>query len=251
MATMFDLTPLAWGVAIFCAMLAGFNKSGVPGAGIFAVPLMASIFPAGPSTGIYLPMLITGDIFAVLYYHRHAEWKYVLRPLSWALVGIAAGFLFVKGAHCSDAILKRLIGAIVLVVLGGGVWLNWRGKRLQVPHTWWFAALIGMFGGFATMIANAAGPIWIIYLLAMNLNKHAFLGTNGWIFLILNVAKVPFSYGLGFITVDSLLFDLKMAPFIGLGAWLGIHTAARIPQRLFTAIIAVLTALAALKLLVF
>jgi uncharacterized membrane protein YfcA len=216
--------------------------------GIFAVTMMAWIFPAGPSTGIYLPMLVVGDIFAVAYYHQHAEWKYVLRPLLWAVAGILAGFGFIKFLHLSDDFLRRMIGAIVLLVVGLGFWLK-TCPDPHVPHRIWFAGLTGVIGGFTTMVANAAGPVWMVYLLAMNLDKRAFMGTSGWMFLILNLFKVPFSYGLGFITSESLLFNAKMIPAIALGAYLGIRTAKVIPQKAFDAAVSILAATAAVKLL--
>ena len=69
----FDLNTLAWGLAVLCALLVGFAKSGLPAAGVIIVPLMANIFPAGMSRGILLPMLIVGDLFAIGYYRRHAS----------------------------------------------------------------------------------------------------------------------------------------------------------------------------------
>lgn len=248
-ASLFNLSLGAWCLAILCAVLVGFNKTGMPGAAIFAVPLMAMIFPAGKSTGIYLPMLIVGDVFTLLYYRRHARWRYVLRLLSWGAAGILVGFWTIQHYHLTDLHLQRMIGVIVLAILGMGVWINRHPNALSVPHTWWFAAGMGLIGGFTTMTANAAGPIWIVYLLAMNLNKHEFLGTSGWIYLILNLFKVPFSYALGFISIDSLIFDVKLVPAVALGAGAGILILNRIPQHAFEIIIRILTALAALKLL--
>ena len=35
---------------------------------------------------------------------------------------------------------------------------------------------MGVLGGFATMIANAAGPVAAFYFMAMRLPKYAFIG---------------------------------------------------------------------------
>ncbi len=49
------------------------------------------------------------------------------------------------------------------------------------------------------MLANAAGPVMSLYLLGVGLPKMALVGTSAWIFLILNVCKIPFNYHLGLI----------------------------------------------------
>jgi uncharacterized membrane protein YfcA len=112
------------------------------------------------------------------------------------------------------------------------------------------AFLVGMSGGFATMVANAAGPIWIIYLLAMGLPKFELVGTGAWFFLVLNVFKIPLQANLGNITPSSLLFNVLMLPVILVGGWIGIKTLRRINQKLFNNIILVLAGLAALRLLI-
>ena len=63
------------------------------------------------------------------------------------------------------------------------------------------------------MVANAAGPIMIMYLLAMRLPKLVFMGTSAWYFFVLNLFKVPFSYSLGLINFNSLQVSLVLAPF--------------------------------------
>lgn len=250
MSALGDLGPGQWALGILCAILVGFTKTGVPGLGILAVPLMAQVFPPGPSTGIFLVMLIVGDLVAVTYYRHHARWPAVWRPLRWAGVGIALAFLWIRTASVADHVLRRVIGGIVL----GVVLLGWLLKKTQladvVPTQRWFAMTVGVLGGFTTMVANAAGPIWVVYLLSLRFPKEALLGTNAWIFLILNLLKVPLSWGLGFITPSGLLFDALMVPAILVGAWAGLRTARRLPQQAFETAAAVLAAVAAIKLLI-
>ena len=63
------------------ALLVGFSKTGMPGAGLSAVALMAEAFPddAKLSVGAILPLLIVGDLFAISYYRRHADWQRLLQ----------------------------------------------------------------------------------------------------------------------------------------------------------------------------
>lgn len=243
-----DLDSGGWVVAGLCAILIGISKTGLPGVGILMVPLMASIMPAKASTGIILPMLIFGDIFAVTFYKRHAVWPHVVKLLPWAVLGILIGWYCMD--KISDRQLKPIMGGIVLTMLG----LHFVRQRMTdhdtpIPSQWYFAAFLGLFAGITTMMANAAGPIMMIYLLAMRLDKHEFIGTGAWYFLILNCLKVPFSWQLGLITPSTLSFNLVLLPLIAVGAVAGIVFLKKIPQKAFNLLVQLLTAAAALNML--
>jgi len=150
----------------------------------------------------------------------------------------------------NDQQLKPIIGGIVLVMLGINYWrTRHKGTDAPVPAQWWFAAGLGFMAGVTTMMANAAGPIMIIYLLAMRLPKIEFVGTGAWFFFVVNWLKVPFSANLELMTRESVKLDLTMVPFIAVGAVSGIFFLKRIPQKAFTAIVQILAAAAAIKLL--
>ena len=58
----------------------------------------------------------------------------------------------------------------------------------------------------ASLTANAAGPVMAVYLLLRRVQKMEFLGSNAWLFLIINVAKLPFSGALGLVDGPSPCF---------------------------------------------
>jgi hypothetical protein len=68
----------------------------------------------------------------------------------------------------------------------------------------------GTLAGATTMIADAAGPVMTVYLLSAGLAKYAFMGTSAWIFCLINLTKLPFSYALGVINRGSLWFNAFM-----------------------------------------
>lgn len=245
---MYHLEGGQWVVAALAAALIGLSKAGLPGVGTLAIPLFASIIPARASTGFILPMLIVGDIIGVFAYHRHADWRRLMALLPWAVAGIVAGWLML--GRLDDAQIRPLIGGIVLVLLLVNAWRTRRPDLSEgIRHSRGAAAVIGVLAGITTMIANAAGPILFLYLLAMNLPKNVFIGTSAWYFFMLNVIKVPFSASLGLINAESLRFNLCLVPAIAVGAWIGIRFARRIPEKTFTVIVQILTAIAAVKLL--
>ena len=136
------------------------------------------------------------------------------------------------------------------MILGINCWLAMvKNENAAIPMQWWFAAGLGFLAGVATMIVNAAGPIMIVYLLAMRLPKVKFVGTGAWFFFIINWVKVPFSANLELMTAESVKLDLMMLPFIVAGVVMGILILKRLPQKAFIAFVQILAAAAAVKLL--
>ena len=217
-------------------MMVGMSKTGIPGLGILVVPLMALVLPSRQSTGILLGILILGDLFAIIYHRHNAKWPHVFRLLPPAVAGIIVGYFGLK--FVSDKQLKPIIGAIVLLMLGLNYWRT-KDRDANIPSPGWLAVWLGFMAGITTMMANAAGPVMIIYLLTMRLPKTKFVGTAAWFFFAVNWLKVPFSASL----------DLMMLPFIAAGAFIGIFFLKRIPQKAFTTVVQILAVAAALKLL--
>ena len=222
-------------------------KTGLNGLGMLAVPVMALIFGAKPSTGILLPMLCCADLFAVAYYRRSAEWKYIIRLLPWALAGFACALL--TDHLIPDRGFKTLIGLCIFAGLGVMLWNEYRGKDTAVPSAWWFAALFGVMGGFSTMIGNAAGPIMAVFLLSVRLPKKSFVGTTAWFFMIINLLKLPLQYFVWHnISGETLLFNVAMLPTIAAGAWLGIIFVKKVSEKNYRIAVYALTILSTLLL---
>jgi hypothetical protein len=227
--------------------MVGISKTSLPGVGILVVPMLALLFPAKASTGLLLPMLAFADLFAVAYYHRHAQWKHIFRLLPPALVGIAIGSIIIR--HIDNTQLKPIIGIIVLSMLALNYWRNKRaGSESRIPTHWSFALAIGLFAGITTQLANAAGPIMVIYLLAMKFDKSRFIGTAAWFFLILNWLKIPLFVWDSRITLESVKIDILMFPMVVLGAVAGVFILKRIPQKWFNVVVQILALAAAIKL---
>jgi uncharacterized membrane protein YfcA len=248
-----SLPPESWALAVTAAVLVGFSKTGVAGLGIVAIPLMAMVFPARESTGVLLPMLIVGDFIAAGYFRRHAlrreMWMTLARLLPWVIGGLVVGRFALKVVTNEQMapILGGLILGLVVLQLVRRRCGDWMEHKL--PHTWWFAAGMGFLAGVATMLANAAGPVTVMYFLARKLPKAEFMGTGAWFYLVVNLSKLPLSAGLGLITVTSLTFDLLMVPIILAGAAFGILVLSRLPQKVFDTAVLVVAVLASVKLI--
>ena len=119
---------------------------------------------------------------------------------------MALGFLLLRTADATT--LTRLIGLILVVSAAGELYRRRRSALVELPAARPHppvATLIGVGAGASTMVANAGGPMMTLYLLRMHVTTLAFLGTLAWLFLAVNVLKLPFSIGLGLITRQTLL----------------------------------------------
>lgn len=228
-------------------LLIGMSKTGISGVGLMVVPILANAFGGRPSVGLLLPILIFADIFAVTWYNRHAQWKHILRLLPWAALGIITAAIV--GKNISDQTFNRLLAALVVGGIGILVWRDIKSDKLKVPQSRWFAGGLGLLGGFATMIGNAAGPVMALYLLSMRLPKNSYIGTGAWFFFIVNLSKVPLHvWSWKTITMDSLVLDLLIIPAIAAGAFLGIWLVRLLPEKLYRVLVLVTTLLSALLL---
>ena len=242
-----DLTVLQWTLAILAAFGIGFAKSGFAGVSLVHVLVFIFLFGARESTGIVLPMLIVGDIMAVVAFRQHARWDYIRRLLPPAILGVVAGWWIMQ--QLSDSAFKPLIGVIILALTALQLIRLWQPRLYEkVPHRLWFAWLMGLLAGVTTMVANAAGPIMALFLIAVSLPKFELVGTSAWFFFVINCIKVPFSVKLGLIHPGTLLFNATLIPFIAAGLFTGRWCVSRIHQRLFDALLLVFAAAAALRL---
>ncbi len=242
------INALEWSIIMVCGMLIGMSKVGVPGISMIVVPALAFIFGAKASTGVLLPILMMADIFGVAYYRRHANWSHLIKVLPWAVAGLLLALWI--GELVNDEQFKNLIAILVFLSIGLMLWQDKRKGTNLFPDKWWFAAGMGILGGFATMIGNVAGPVFAIYLLAMHLPKNSFIGTGAWFFMIINFTKFPLQlFVWDNISLETLTIDLITLPAIAIGAFVGIRLVKIIPEHTYRGFVILITAISAFLLL--
>lgn len=232
-----------WVVGALCAFLMGVAKTGLPGVGILVVPLMVlMVGDARQAAGWLLPVLCTADLFAVHYWRKHAAAGRLFGMLPWVLIGVGLG---AAALTWNERVLRPLVGVIVLAMLGIYLFRRWRAAGMEIaPHPLPY----GVTAGFATTVANAAGPVMNLYLLSQRLPKEDFIATGAWFFFAVNLTKVPIYAYHGLIGRESLTFDLMMVPMVVVGAVTGRRMVDHIPQRLFDDLVVGLTVVATLLL---
>lgn len=245
----FNLSTWQWVWVISAAIMVGFSKTGISGVMMLVIPILASVFGGKDSTGILLPMLLIGDVFAIWYYNRHVEWDNIKKLLPWTLAGLLIGT--VVGNYINDRQFKILIAISVLVCLAILVYTEIKGDNFNIPEKAWIYILSGVACGFTSMIGNAAGPIFSIYLLARGFKKNDFMGTSAWFFLIINLTKLPLQIFLWHnVSQKTILLAGSMIPAITIGALLGALIIKKLNEKYFRILIVGMTAIAAIRLLI-
>lgn len=233
-----------WALGGLCALLVGISKTGLPGMGILVVPLMVPVaqgWAPGAGQGLLLPLLCTADLFAVWWYRRHRAVGRLWGLLPWVAVGLAGGWAALR--WMPEPWMKPLVGTIVLAMVGLHL-LRRRLKEDQVGHGLLAHAGFGAMAGFATTVANAAGPVMGLYLLSQRLPKEEFIATGAWFFFAVNLAKLPVYAQRGLISRETLLVDALLVVAVLAGALVGRRLQARIPQRGFEGAVLALAAVA-------
>jgi len=242
-----NLDAAQWLLAIVGALAIGVAKTGIGGLGMLAVVIFANLMPAKLSSGFVLPMLVLADLVAVASYRRHAVWSHLWRLFPWTALGVVLGFFAMGRIDNQQAGL--LIGVIVLTLVAMHLVRRLRANGDEPEHGRWFPPVIGVLAGFTTLVANAAGPLMAIYLLAMRLPKMEYMGTGAYYFLCMNLFKVPFMIQLGLVNTDSIKGNLLLAPAVVAGAFLGRIILRRIDQKLFENLALLLAVAAGINLL--
>ena len=112
-----DFTVTQWIWLAAAAFAVGISKMGLSAVFMLFIPIIAGIFGGKESTGLILPLLMVGDVFAVIYYKHHIQIQEIRQLLAWACVGILIGML--AGQFINDAQFKSCAFRLCCDLPGG------------------------------------------------------------------------------------------------------------------------------------
>ena len=237
-----------WILIFLASFIIGMSKAGLKGVDMLSVTLMAFVFGSKSSTGIVLPLLCMADIAAVMYYNRHAQWKHFWKLVPWMMAGILLGVYL--GKDMNETLFRKIMAVIIMITIVIVLYMEYR-KSTDVPKHPLFAASTGLAAGFTTMLGNLAGAFANLYFLAMRMPKNDFIGTAAWIFLFINLFKLPFQiFFWKNITQQSLQTDMVLIPTLALGFWLGLQLVGKIKDEHYRKLVIALTLIGCIMMLV-
>lgn len=254
--------PLLVAMAV-AALIIGFSKTSFGGIAAISVAVFALGMPAKESTATVLLLLLVGDLVAVSRY-RTVSWSLLLRLVPSVLPGLVVGAAFMNVVD--DVTMRRTIGGLLLVMVLLQLWQrrprqsaaaqspaapeSGEGPAPIAAPQWGRAVATGAAAGFATMTANAAGPVMALYFLAARVDKARFIGTNAWFFFLINLSKTPFTTGLGLYSPVNLFLVATLIPAVLLGTVAGVWVIGKVTQRQFEIVTIAASAIASAVLLV-
>ena len=234
-------------LALIGALFIGMAKAGLSGCGLVSVLLFADAFGAKASTGVVLPLLIAADFMGFWLLRRGGKWRQIIPLVPPAIIGVIIGWWLLD--KLDNHLARHVIGWLILGLLALKLVLDWKREELdelQRHHVFvWF---LGIAAGVATMLANAAGPVMSVYLLAQRHEKSDFLGVFTRFFLFINLFKVPFSAQIGLINGPSLMTNALLIPAVVLGVWIGWQVVKIMSQKVFEWVVFVFALVAAMRL---
>lgn len=232
---------------LLAGFLTGFSKFSVGGMGLIILPALMIGFSGPEALALLVPIYVLTDVLAVIAYRKGCSWAVVQHIVPLGFVGIGLGAWLLSGVAADNY--NYLLGAIVVAMLGLGVWLDWRPSGLlQHPMA---AYVTGVMAGFVTLIANAAGPILSLYLIEQKLTKQAYVSTRAWAFLIFNGVKIPVFISLGWLNGSVVQQSAWALPGLLAGACCGYLLLSRLNLLQFKWLIRGMAAIAAVKLFIF
>ncbi len=237
-------------MTVFWLMLAGVitgaSKFSVGGMGLIILPVLMTAIPNKSALGVIVLMYLVTDVMAVGTYRKSVNWQVIYQVLPMALVGIIIGLLVLK--HIDNKTFVLMLLALIVIMLCISFVLE--RHPIDISRYPAIAYTIGLISGAVSMLGNAAGPIFSLYMLAVaGHDKQSYTGTRAWIFLLINSAKGIGLVWIGLANWQTAYMSLYTLPGVLLGAFLGYSLLKKIDVRFFKILVRVLVIVAAARLL--
>lgn len=240
--------PVFYLAAVPAVILLGLAKGGFQGIGLLALPLMALVISPVRAAAITLPILMIQDTVAVWTYRRAFDVRNLMILLPSATVGVAIGYLLAE--RVSDAGVGLAVGLLSMGFAARQLWVRNGasvppGERPAGVLAGWFW---GILTGFTSMIGNAGGPTFQVYVMPQRLRRDIFIGTGVIFFAIVNWIKIPPFFALGQLTSGNLMTALALSPLAIASTWAGVLLVRRVSGERFYTLIYCLLILVGIKL---
>lgn len=228
-------------IAAAIAVMAAYAVRGTAGFGgqTIAVPLLTLMMPITIVVPAVTVLTVVSSVVHWLQDWGKIAWREIARLIPFTLLGVLAGlYLFDR---FEPRTLTRALGGFV--VLYACFTLVTASRPVAAPASVLRPVgpvLSALAGAIGTVFGSGAGPLYVIYLNSLRLEKDCFRVTITTILTFQALVRVA-GYGqLGFYDWPALYLIAAGFPMMLIGARLGHRLAGRIDQRRFNLAVGVL-----------
>jgi uncharacterized membrane protein YfcA len=228
-----------WALFVIAVIVAFGVRGGAGfGGGVVAVPMLALIAPLQVVVPLTSALNTVASLSQGFRDWRKVEWREMARILPFALIGVVAGIFFL--ANIDPQPLSRAFG--LFVVMYAAYALLSKGQTPAIPRRWLtpVAAVMSLCAGvIGSVFGGAAGPIFVIYLNSLKVEKDRFRATMTMLMLTLGTTRLIGYVIAGMYTQKVLILLAIAIPLSYAGGFLGIRVAQRINQQLFNRVVSI------------
>ena len=236
-----------WLLLVLAALCFGVSKAGFSGVSLIAVFICADVFGAKESLGVVLPLLIMADFIVYPAFRKHGSWSEVWKLLPPALVGMGIAVCILTDV--SNSTMRVMIGCIILVLVALQLMRSFYREKIEaLAASRSFGYGVASAGGVATVLANAAGPIFKLYLLSIRMPKMELVGVSARFFLLVNLLKLPLNAGLNLMSKETLMINLYLLPALVIGIYGGKWLLGKVSQKHFEWLVVIFALTAGVKM---
>lgn len=229
------------------ALLIGLSKGGMGAVlAVLVTPLLSMVMPVSAAISLALPLLIFADVFALWFYWKTWDLRYIRLMLPSAVGGIVVGTVLL--ASLDNLTLRHILGIFIVIFVIYKL-LSSRLTQLNYHPRDWHGVLAGAASGLGSALANTGAPPFTVYMLLQDLSPRVFVGTTTLFFALINLIKLPGLLFAGLMNFQTMLDTIWVLPLIPLGVYIGRVLVNRMNKDVFEQFMLVVLVIASVVLL--
>jgi uncharacterized protein len=221
-------------VIFVCAVTLAFAVRGGAGfgGGVVMAPLLALVAPLAVVVPVSSALNMISGVTQGVRDWRKVAWRELIRIAPFSFVGVFLGIWLLARVDAQP--LSKVFGGFIM--LYAAYMLKSKGVMPVIARRWLYplgAFLSLLAGTVGSLFGGAAGPLYVMFLSALKLERDRFRATITMIMVTMGTTRVIGFLAAGMYTQKVLTLLLMGLPLVFIGGWIGARVVARLDQERF------------------